>query len=132
MAIRTAIVSNVKLGGSVGTAIGNLQSATLTMNIGTVDTTGFGDTWAEYIALVKSWGLSVTCAYDNVDAGVAILQTEFMSGDCVQTSLCMFVNTAATTSYFLGDSIITGFSLSIAGPDTVTLTFLGNGALTLT
>lgn len=132
MAIRTAIVSSVKLGGSAGTALGNLQSATLTMNIGTADTTGFGDTWAEYIALVKSWGLSVTCAYDNTDTGIAALQTEFMSGDCVQTSLCMFVNTAATTSYFLGDSIITGFSLAIAGPDTVTLTFLGNGALTLT
>lgn len=46
----------------------------------------------------------------------------------------MFVNTAATTSYFLGDSILTGFSMNVGvnAGDTATYTFLGNGALTLT
>ncbi len=132
MGILTFKVANVKLNGSGGTAIDNMESAALTVNMDMAETTSLGDTWKEYIALAKSWGLTVTAKYDNVDGAASALRVEFISGDCTVTSVTMFVNTAATTASFCGDTILTGFNVnkSVNAVDTYTVTFQGNGTLT--
>jgi len=131
MAIKTFTIADVKINGTAGTSIGNTISATLTVNMDVAESTGFGDTWKEYIALAKSWNLSVNTNYDNADAGASSLRTEFISGDCVVTSVTMYVT---GSSVFVGDTILTGYNegASVNAPDTLALTFQGNGALTYT
>lgn len=131
MAIKTFTVANVKINGSSGSALSNIQNASLTVSLDTAESTAFGDTWKEYTALAKAWGLTVSVHYDNTDTTVSSLRTEFISGDGVVTSVTMY---ETASCWFQGDTILTGYNegASVNGMDTLSLTFQGNGALTYT
>lgn len=131
MAIKTFTVANVKYNGTSGTAIGNIQSASLSVNLDTAESTSLGDSWKEYIALAKSWTMSVTALYDNTDAAATGLRTEFISGDNVVTSLTMY---ETASCYFQGDTLLASYQegANVNGADTYTVTFTGNGALAYT
>lgn len=131
MAIRTAMIANVKLNGTSGTALNDIQSATLSVNGDTYESTGFGDSWKEYIAGCKGWSLSVNVLLDNTSAGFIACTSEWTAGDQIVTSVTMYVT---ASSYFSGDTLITGQTVNVGvnSADTLALTFLGNGALTYT
>ena len=131
MAIKTFTVASVKINGTSGSALNNIESANLTVNIDTAESTGLGDTWKEYTALAKSWGLTVSVRYDNTDTTASTLRTEFISGDGVVTSVTMY---ETASCYFQGDTIITGYNegASVNNMDTLTVTFQGSGALAYT
>ncbi len=131
MAIKTFTVASVKLGGTAGTTIANVDSANLTINMDTGETTGLGDTWKEYVSLAKSWQLTISCKLDNVDAAASALRTEFISGDNIVTGVVMM---ESASSYFSGDTILTSYTegASVNGVDTYSCTFQGNGALSYT
>ncbi len=131
MAIRTAMIANVKYNGASGTAFNDIQSATLTINGDTYESTGFGDSWKEYVAGCKGWSLAVTLAFDNTSAGFIAMASEFTAGDSIVTSLTMYVTASC---YFQGDSLITGQTVNVGvnAMDTYAMTFIGNGALAYT
>lgn len=131
MAIKTFTVANVKYNGVSGTAIGNVQSASLSVTMDTAESTSLGDSWKEYITLAKSWTLNVTALYDNTDTAATGLRTEFISGDNVVTSVTMY---ETASCYFQGDTILASYQegANVNGAATYTVTFTGNGALTYT
>lgn len=131
MAIKTFTVANVKLNGTSGTAIGNIKSAVLTVTVDTADTTSFGDTWKKYITLGKGWQVVVTAEYDNTDAAATSLRTEWITGDCVVTSVTVY---ETPSCYMQGDTILTNYSqnIGVGSEDTYTVTFLGNATATYT
>lgn len=131
MAIKTFTVANVKLNGTSGTAIGNLDNAALTVSIDTAESTAFGDTWKKYLSLAKGWQLTVSAKYDNTDAAATSLRTEFVTGDCVVTSVTMY---ETASCYFQGDTIVTSYNENAAvnSADTFSVTFMGNGTLSYT
>lgn len=131
MAIKTFTVANVKLNGTAGTAVGNLDNASLTVTMDSAESTSLGDTWKKYITLAKGWQLTVSAKYDNSDVGATSLRTEFVSGDCVVTSVTMY---ETASCYFQGDTIVTNYSegASVNAPDTFSVTFQGNGTLSYT
>jgi len=131
MAIKTFSVANVKYNGTGGTAIGNIQSAVLTVTVDTAEITSFGDTWKKYLQLGKGWTLTVTAGYDNTDTAATGLRTEWITGDCVVTSVTMY---ETASCYFMGDSILTGYTMNqgVNGIDTYTVTFLGNATAAYT
>jgi predicted secreted protein len=128
MAIKTFTVANVKLNGTAGTAIGNLDSAALTVSMDNAECTAFGDSWKKYLTLAKGWTLTVNAKYDYQDLGATSLRTEFVTGDCVVTSVTMY---ETASCYFSGDTIVTNYSENVAvgSPDTFSVTFMGNGTL---
>lgn len=129
MAIKTFTIANVKLNGTSGTTIGNIKSATLVVTMDTAETTVFGNTWKTYLTLAKQWTLNVTTQYDNTDLGATSLRTEWLTGDCIVTSVTMF---ETASSVFIGDTILTNYNegAAVNAPDTLAVTFIGNGALT--
>lgn len=130
MAIKTFSVANVKLNGSAGQAVGNIESATLTITLDTGEITSLGDSWKEYLALGKSWSLALTAKYDDTDKGATSFRSSIVSsGTCVLTSVCMFENASA---YFIGDTILASYSegASVNAADTMSVTLTGNGVLT--
>jgi predicted secreted protein len=131
MAIKTFTVAAVKINGTAGTTLTDVDSANLTVNMDTGETTGFGDTWKEYVALAKSWQLTVAGKLDPVGTAVSSLRTEFISGDNIVTSVVMM---ESASSYFSGDTILTSYTegASVNGVDTYSCTFQGNGALSYT
>lgn len=131
MAIKTFTVANVKVNGTSGTTLGNIKSATLVVTMDTAESTVFGNTWKTYLTLAKSWTLNVTTQYDNTDLGATSLRTEWLTGDCVVTSVTMY---ETASSVFIGDTILTNYNegAAVNAPDTLSVTFVGNGALTYT
>jgi predicted secreted protein len=131
MAIKTFTVANVKLGGTAGTSIGNIQSANLTVNMDVGEATSFQDTWKKYLTLAKSWQLTVSALYDNSDGGATALRTEWVSGDNIITSVVMMEN---ASSYYMGDTVLTSYveGASVNGLDTYSVTFQGSSSLTYT
>jgi predicted secreted protein len=131
MAVKTFSVANVKIGGTAGTTIGNIESANLTVTMDTGEITAFQSTWKTYVTLAKSWQLTVTAKYDNSDAGATALRTEWVSGDNLVTSVIMYENASAFCS---GDTILTSYTegATVNAVDTYSVTFMGNGALSYT
>lgn len=131
MAIKTFTVSAVKFNGTGGTTIGNIDNATLTVTMDSAESTALGDTWKKYLTLAKGWQLTVSAKYDNTDAGATSLRTEFVSGDCVVTSVTMY---ETASCIFQGDTIVTNYSegAAVNAPDTFSVTFQGNGTLSYT
>ena len=128
MAIKTFTVANVKINGAAGTAIGNLDNASLTVTMDTAESTSLGDSWKKYLSLAKGWQLTISAKYDNTDDAATSLRTEFVSGDCVVTSVTMY---ETASCYFQGDTIVTNYSegAAVNAPDTFSVTFMGNGTL---
>jgi len=128
MAIKTFTVAAVKIG---GTAIGNVENAALTVSMDSAESTSFGDTWKKYLTLAKGWQLTVSAKYDNSEAMATSLRTEFISGDCVVTSVTMY---ETASCYFSGDTIVTNYNenAAVGSPDTFSDTFQGNGTLSYT
>ena len=131
MAIKTFTVANVKLNGTSGTAIGNIENAALTVAMDAAESTSFGNTWKTYLTLAKGWTLTVNAKYDNADVGASSLRTEFITGDCVVTSVTMY---ETASCYFSGDTVVTNYSenAAVGSPDTFSITFQGNGTLSYT
>ena len=131
MAIKTFTVANVKLNGTSGTAIGNVENAALSVSVDSAESTAFGDTWKKYLTLAKGWTLTVSAKYDNTDAAATSLRTEFVTGDCVVTSVTMY---ETASCYFQGDTIVTNYSenAAVGSADTFSVTFQGNGTLSYT
>jgi len=131
MAIKTFTVAALKINGTSGTSVGNLDNASLTVTMDSAESTALGDTWKKYLTLAKGWTLTVSGKYDNTDAGATSLRTEFVSGDCVVTSVTMY---ETASCYFMGDTVVTNYSegAAVNGPDTYSITFQGNGTLSYT
>ena len=131
MAIKTFTVANVKINGTAGTAIGNVDSAALTVSMDAAESTSFGDTWKKYLTLAKGWTLTVNAKYDNTDAAATSLRSEFITGDCVVTSVTMY---ETASCYFSGDTLVTAYNenAAVGSPDTYSITFQGNGTLSYT
>ena len=131
MAIKTFTVANVKINGTSGTAIENVESAALTVTMDNAEATSLGDSWKKYLTLAKGWTVTVNAKYDNTDTAASSLRTEFISGDCVVTSVTMY---ETASCYFSGDTIVTNYSenAAVGSPDTFSVTFMGNGTLSYT
>jgi len=111
--------------------VGEVESATLNITLEPGSTTAIGDTWNEVMPLGKSWELTATLKYDPDDAAQAALQQEFIAGDGALDAVYMYEDAA---KYYSGAAIITSFNIakSVGAIDTVSVTFVGNGALSYT
>lgn len=92
----------------------------------TVETTAFGDTWADRISGIKDWGGSFS---GNRDTDTS--QTTLVNG-ALAGSVMGFRFYDAAATYWSGSAILNGFGPSIAvdGKGDVSFDFEGKGALT--
>jgi len=128
MAIKTFKVGKVQINGS---DIGEINNATLNITFDIGESTEIGDTWKEQIALGKSWNFSGSLLYNPADTAQLAMMTEFISGDGDIADIRMYED---ATKYFSGACVITAFNVvkAINAPDTLSMTFEGNGALSYT
>jgi len=129
MAIKTYKVGKVLV---EGTQIRELQSANLTVTIGSEDTQEIGESWADPVGTGKAWTLSLTCKHDPADTVQAALRTEFISGDGGLSAIQSWVD---GSSYFSGSgALVTNMVInkSVGPIDTVTFELQGKGALSYT
>ena len=129
MAIKTYKLGKVLV---EGTQIRELQSAALTVTLGSEDTQEIGESWADPVGTGRAWTLSLSCKHDPLDTAQIALRTEFLTGDGQLTAMQMWVD---GTAYFSGSgALVTNMAINKAvGPiDTVTFEFAGKGALSYT
>jgi hypothetical protein len=129
----TGIVSGKD--GSITFASGYVVNCTAwTLNITAEDvvTTPIGGAWATRLGGVKDWSGTFTCVVDSS----SLASIEGMNiGAAAATADFTFDATATTDGEFSGTIVITGADVSVganAGPSTVTFTFGGSGALSIT
>ena len=125
MAIKTFKVGKIKIDAN---DLGETESASLAIDLDTAEKTQLGDDWKSYLALAKSWNLSITIKYNPANAAQIALRTEFIAGDGDLAAVYMYED---AIQYFHGAAIITGFNVTkvVNAPDMVAITILGNGAL---
>jgi len=128
MAIKTFKVGKIKIDAN---DLGETESATLSIDLDTAEKTQLGESWKSYLALAKSWNLSITMKYNPDDTAQAALRTEFIAGDGDLAAVAMYED---AVKYFHGAAIITNFAptKSVNAPDMVSISILGNGALSYT
>ena len=128
MAIKTFKVGKIKIDAN---DLGETESASLSIDLDTAEKTQLGDNWKSHLPLAKSWNLSITMKYNPDNTAQAALRTEFISGDGDLAAVAMYED---AVKYFHGAAIITNFSptKTVNAPDMVSISILGNGALSYT
>jgi len=129
MAIKTYKVGKVMV---EGTQIHELQTATLTVTLGSEDTQEIGESWADPVGTGRAWTLSLACKHDPADTVQAALRTEMLTGDGLLSAIQMWVD---GSSYFSGSgALLTNLPInkSVGPIDTVTFELAGKGALSWT
>ncbi len=128
MAIKTFKVGKVKIDAN---DLGETESANLSIDLDTAEKTQLGESWKSYLALAKSWNLSITMKYNPDNTAQAALRDEFIAGDGDLAAVAMYED---AVKYFHGAAIITNFGVTkvVNSPDMVSISILGNGALSYT
>jgi hypothetical protein len=125
MAVHAGKAGVVKAGSD---AVGEVRSWTIEEAGETADGTAMGATWRTNVATLRSWTGSLTCWFDDADAG----QTALVSGATVALEVMPTGETAGEAVYS-GNAIITAVSRTAAvdGVIEATFSFTGDGALTV-
>jgi len=109
------------------TTIGFTDSVTWNNNIGTAETTAFGDDSKAFIPTIKDFSISISGTYDKSDSGQdTALWTEVDSGDGAIADLRIYVSAA---NYWGGAAVLTGTTIEGSVSDKVaySATFVSNG-----
>jgi len=118
----------IKVGGTSGDPVGDLQSWNLDPQVNVTEGYGMGDAWTHNEATVKKWSGSAEAYFDPDDAGQIALDV----GDVVD--LVFYPGgDASGQPYRSGQAVITGTPIS-ANKDgwvSITFNFAGKGALTI-
>lgn len=112
------------------TTIGFTDTAGLTFNMGTAETTAFGNTFKAFIATIKDVGMTFSGTYDKSDtAQDSAVWTEFLTGDCSVSSLRFYVS---ASNYFSGTAVITNAVINgeVGGKVSYSATAVGTGCWT--
>lgn len=112
-----------------GTAsFGEITEWSLAINMDPVETTSFGDSWADFVASIRTATGSFTGNFDRNDTAQGSAIAYALAGSAVNLRLY------AGTSYFGGSAYITGLepAITIAGKADVAYNFQSVGAWTLT
>lgn len=112
------------------TTIGFTDNFSLTINMGSAETTTFGDDWKANIATIRDVSLSISGSYDKSDSGQdTAIWTELLSGDGDISDLRVYV---AAANYFSGSAVLTSASISSTAADKISYSasFVGNGTWT--
>lgn len=104
----------------------------LTVDINIADTTPIGQSWSSGTEVGRSWSFNATHNYDPENTAQAALLTAMTSGDAAFTTVAIYGTAAG--NFFQGSAKLTtaGVSKGTGGPDQITWSVRGNGALTYT
>lgn len=109
-----------------------VESWSLDIDGGLVDSHSLGDSWAESTQTVKRWTatLNVRWAIPDDANGQAAIQTDLLAGDTL-TDLRLYTN---ASNYYSGNAKIASMTIDTPVDDLVTATFecTGEGALSYT
>ena len=114
------------------TTIGFTDNFSYTMNMGSAETTTFGDTSKANIATIKDVAVSISGSYDKTDSGQGTgIWTEFDSGDGDIADLRVYT---AAANYWSGAAVLTSASITSTAGDKISYSasFIGNGAWSYT
>ena len=119
---------SVKVGDS---ALGYIDSWSLTPTIDTAEVTAYGDTTKVNVQTLKSWAAEVSGTLDKVDAQQAALLDQFEDGTLSAVDLKLY--TGAST-YWQGSAVLTGGGITSTVGDKVSVnfSFTCGGALSYT
>lgn len=125
MAVHAGKAGVVRVGSDT---VGEVRSWTIEETGETADATAMGATWRTNVATLRAWTGSLTCWFDDVDAGQSALQ----SGGTVTLEVMPTGNTNGEP-LLSGSAIITAVSRSAAVDGVIesTFSFTGDGALTV-
>lgn len=129
MAIRTPMVGSCQI---EGTALANDVEFSFGVIQATTEHQGIGDVWANKYSLGKSWGGSVSGAYDPEDPALAALITAAKSAthdELHMTAISLYDNASA---YYSGSCIISNVTVtkSVGTVDKFSFDYEGIGAPT--
>jgi len=121
----------IKSGADTLTAVADVRTWSVTVNRETVETTAMGDDYRKFLKGLQMWNGSMDIVYN--DSETAIVATS-MNPDTDNTVTVEFYNDAADGTKFVGDAIVTAFTVSASydGLTTASVTFQGTGSPTVT
>ena len=108
---------SVKVGDS---ALGYIDSWSLTPTIDTAEITAYGDTTKVNVQTLKSWAAEVSGTLNKVDAQQAALLDQFEDGTLSAVDLKLY--TGAST-YWQGSAVLTGGGITSTVGDKVSVNF---------
>ena len=114
------------------TTIGFTDNFSYNINMGSAETTTFGDTWKANIPTIRDVALSISGTYGKSDSGQGTaIWTEILSGDGAIADLRVYVS---STNYYSGAAVLTSCSISATASDKISYSasFVGNGTWTYT
>jgi hypothetical protein len=114
------------------TALGTTNNFSFTQNIGSGETTGFGDSYKANIATIKDVSFTCSGAYDKADSGQnTAIWTEIDSGDGDIADMRLYT---AAANYWSGAAVLTSVTINSTtdGVITYTANFIGNGTWSYT
>jgi len=112
----------------IAVATGEVESWSLNIDGGLVDSHSLGDDWGETTQTIKKWTGTVNVRYDKADTNQAALQVALLAGSVV-TDLRLYTD---GTNYYTGNAKVSSMSIDDPVEDLLTATFevMGEGALT--
>ena len=121
----------IKSGSDTLTAVADVRTCSVTVNRETVETTAMGDDYRKYLKGLQMWNGSMDIVYN--DSETSIVATS-LNPDTDAAVTVEFYNDAADGTKFVGDVIVTAFTVSASydGLTTASVTFQGTGAPTVT
>jgi hypothetical protein len=108
------------------TTIGFTDNVSYTTNMGSAETTTFGDTWKANIPTIRDVAFTCSGSYDKSDSGQdTAIWTELLSGDGAIADLRIYIG----ANFYSGAAVLTSASISATASDKVSYSasFIGNG-----
>lgn len=123
----------IKSGSDTLTAVADVRSWSVTVNRETVESTAMGDDYRKFLKGLQSFTGNMEIVYNDSEAAVVVTALNPDTDATVQVEF--YADSAnTTTAKFVGDVIVTSFSVtnSFDGLMTATVDFQGTGAPTVT
>lgn len=122
-------------GASGSTALGMIDTWTLTPSIETADVTAYGSSFHDRAQTLKDWTVECSGTLDRTKVKQAELLAVFEAGGGLSdVTVKLYGTTSRSTKYWTGGTVLTGGSVvsSIADKVSVSFSLSGNGALSWT